>query len=131
MAIKRKDLRNEADHLPGSVGDLIALRRRLIEVGASPAKANGLIGWLIAKKAGEPDTTGNSVRSEYRKLLAQLGEPEPIGTPPRPARKRPAQGGGSSNPPIILVQSVMSGRRRQRQRVLAARAQIERLARAS
>lgn len=71
-------LQGERDHLPDDLEDLIDLRRRIIESGETPATAAGVIGWLLAKKAGEPDVTGAPTRSRYRKILARI-EAQPTG----------------------------------------------------
>lgn len=75
---RRRDLRNEADYLPETVEDLVDLRQLVIEAGHSAPVANGLVGWLLSKAAGEADTTSSRTRSTYRKILAEL---EPIGGP--------------------------------------------------
>lgn len=68
--------RNEADFVPESVEDLAELRRRIIAAGYSASVANGLLGWLVSKGAGEADVTESKTRSKYRKILAELGAPE-------------------------------------------------------
>lgn len=65
-------LRNEAEWLPSRLGDLVDVRRRVIAAGYGAATANGLIGWLVSKAAGERDITGAPTRSRYRKILAEL-----------------------------------------------------------
>lgn len=73
--------RNEADWLPSDVDDLVELRRRVIELGQSPSVANGLVGWLLSKAAGEEDRSGPNTRARYRRILAELElvGPEPEG----------------------------------------------------
>lgn len=71
-------LQGERDHLPADLDDLIDLRRRIIGLGETPATAAGVLGWLLSKKAGEPDVTGSDTRARYRKILARL-EAAPTG----------------------------------------------------
>jgi hypothetical protein len=101
MAITRKDLRNEADHLPATLADVIALRRRIIELGHSQAEAAGVVGWVIAKAAGEPDVTGAATRARYRKILAELDAP-------KPKRPRRARGDDGSTMPGVLLAPVVA-----------------------
>jgi hypothetical protein len=76
--------RNEADFLPESLEDLADLRRRVMDAGHSAPVANGLLGWLVSKAAGEDDVTNSVTRSKYRKILAELPPPEgPVGGPAR------------------------------------------------
>lgn len=65
-------LRNEADWLPEDLGDLVDLRRRIIAAGHASQVANGIVGWLLSKAAGERDDTASDTRSRYRKILAEL-----------------------------------------------------------
>ncbi len=85
-------LRNEAEFLPAALSDLVELRRRIIDAGYPPSVANGLVGWLVSKTAGERDVTGSPTRSKYRKILAELdsgsgpGRGRRKGTPDDPRR---------------------------------------------
>lgn len=65
-------LRNEADYLPADLGDLVELRRRLVAAGHPAHVVAGVIGWLVAKSAGDIDPTSAPTRSKYRKILAEL-----------------------------------------------------------
>lgn len=83
-AVRSDSIRGEGEWVPDldQVRELAELRRLIIEVGESPATANGIIGWLVAKAAGERDTTGSDVRARYRRVLARLErEPGPDGSP--------------------------------------------------
>ncbi|HEV8675001.1 MAG TPA: hypothetical protein VGX21_13220 [Methylomirabilota bacterium] len=86
--MRSDSVKNEGPYIPEpeAVEDLIALRRAIIDAGHSPSTAAGLVGWLVAKAAGDPDTTGPSTRSNYRKILDEL---KPVVAPPpdRPARR--------------------------------------------
>lgn len=83
-AVRSDSIQGEGDWIPDAdrVRELAELRRLIIDLGETPATANGIIGWLIAKAAGERDVTGPNVRARYRKILARLErEPGPDGTP--------------------------------------------------
>ena len=58
---------------------LAELRRRVISAGYSAGTAGALVGWLVAKQHGDPDTTSPKSRSSYRRILEQLGGPSPPG----------------------------------------------------
>jgi hypothetical protein len=83
----RKDLREEAEHLPASLDDLIGLHDRVVELGISRQVADGLCMWVLAKQRGAADNTGSDTRARYRKILAQLNELEPIGPARRKSRR--------------------------------------------
>lgn len=68
----RRDLRGEADFLPSTVEDLVELRRQLVAAGHPDQVASGILGWLVAKAAGDPDQTSPTTRATYRKILAGL-----------------------------------------------------------
>lgn len=82
----RKDLREEAGHLPASIDELVALRDRVMAIGESRGRAEGLCMWVLAKQRGEPDTTSSRTRAYYRMVLRRLDELEPAG--PGARRKR-------------------------------------------
>lgn len=124
IAHHRKDLRIEAQFLPDSLGDLLALRPRLvamiatgevdgIRASSADTVADGIVGWLVAKAAGETDTLTASTRSRYRRILGQLAEQEPPGGRRRDAgraRLGVVAGGGvvaglaaSGHPVLALV----------------------------
>lgn len=86
----RKDLREEAAHLPESIDELVALRERVMAAGESRRVADGLVMWVLAKQIGEPDTTAPKVRANYRKILRRLDELEPIGPSRRKTSRRAA-----------------------------------------
>ena len=71
--MRRDHWRIEALYLPDDLDDLAELRRRVIEAGHSASVANGLVGWLLSKTAGETDVSESRTRSKYRKILAELG----------------------------------------------------------
>ena len=73
--VNQRALRNEAAWLPETLEDAVAVRRAIMDAGYARAHADGVVGWLVGKAAGEPDTTGQAVRSRYRKLLATLESP--------------------------------------------------------
>lgn len=81
-AVRADSLRDEARYLPATVAQLAELRGRVIAAGHPPGVANGLVGWLISKAAGERDVTASTTRSRYRKILAAL-EADPAGPGPR------------------------------------------------
>ena len=94
MAPNRRGLRNEAAFLPTSVEDLAELRRRIVDAGHPAQTASGIVGWLVAKTAGDPDPTSAPTRSQYRKILAEL---EPLhGPDPEDDRRLEVVGGSSS-----------------------------------
>lgn len=83
-AVRSDSIQQEGVWIPDAdqVAELIELRVQIIELGESTTTANGIIGWLVSKAAGERDTTGPATRSKYRKVLAQLGrDPGPDGAP--------------------------------------------------
>ena len=80
--MRRDHLRNEAAYLPESVEDLADLRRRVIAAGYPQQTASGIVGWLVAKAAGDPDLTSAPTRSQYRKILAELDD-----SPNQPVRQ--------------------------------------------
>lgn len=67
-----RDLRDEADHLPTSLADLIDLRTRVIEHGEPVRVANGVCGFVVAKAAGQPDGLASDTRARYRRILREL-----------------------------------------------------------
>ena len=74
--INPRSYQEERRYVGVGLDQLIALRRRLItEAGASDQIAAGLIGWIVAKSAGDPDHTSAPTRSTYRKLLRRLDGP--------------------------------------------------------
>jgi hypothetical protein len=73
--INLRALRNEREWLPRSLDDAILIRQTLMSAGISRAKADGILGWLLGKVKGEIDTTTATVRSDYRKVLAELQSP--------------------------------------------------------
>jgi hypothetical protein len=98
MATNRRadHLREEAAFLPRSVEDLAELRRRILDAGHPDQIASGIVGWLVAKAADDPDRTGPNTRSRYRKVLAEL---EPLHSPEPDGDRRPLEvvGGSSSH----------------------------------
>lgn len=66
-------LRNEAGWLPRNLDDALEVRRRVLDAGHSASVASGLMAWLIAKAAGQEDSTAGPTRWRYRKILAELG----------------------------------------------------------
>jgi hypothetical protein len=70
--VNLRSLRNEADFLPASIDDAAAVRAAVLEAGHTPALADGLVGWLIAKAAGHADNSSPTTRSRYRRILATL-----------------------------------------------------------
>jgi hypothetical protein len=95
MSMTARHLRNEVEYLPGSLSELLEVRADVMRAGYSRRIADGLCTWLLAKAAGEVDTTATNTRSRYRRILSELdGEP-----PNEP---------GSGRPPVILVPGVMS-----------------------
>lgn len=95
--MSRRDLRNEAEHLPESVEDAAVLYDRLIEAGHSPSVALAISGWTTIKATGRPDPTNSATRARYRKILAEL---EPIDAPPpdRPERRLEVVDGAGKGP---------------------------------
>ena len=65
-------IREEGPHLDRSAAELEELARELIKAGHHERVVRGLIGWLVLKAAGLPDTTGAPTRSRYRRMLADL-----------------------------------------------------------
>jgi hypothetical protein len=68
----RKDVTTEGAYFPKNLGQLVRLRRRIIDAGHPASVANSLVGWLAAKGAGERDTSSPSARARYRRILADL-----------------------------------------------------------
>ncbi len=75
--INLRALRNEAEWLPSSLDDVVAIHDVLKASGQSDQVTNGIVGWLVSKKAGRPDNLGSPTRSTYRKVLAGLESPLP------------------------------------------------------
>lgn len=74
---KRRDLRIEAHFLPDDLADLVELRERILASGQPEQVAHGIVGWLVAKSAGERDSLSSRTRASYRKVLADVaGVPE-------------------------------------------------------
>jgi hypothetical protein len=83
-AVRSDSIQGEGDWIPDAehVRELAELRRQIIELGEPPSVANGMIGWLVSKAAGERDTTSSKTRAQYRKILARLERlPGPDGSP--------------------------------------------------
>lgn len=74
-AINPRSIQIEGHYITSDVAELATLKSRLIDAGASPVTANGVLGWLVDKAAGRRDVTGPSTRSRYRRALEALGEP--------------------------------------------------------
>lgn len=70
-------LRGEAEWLPTNLEEIVAIRRVLLESGCTRAVADGIVGWLVTKAAGEEDSTHSTTRASYRKILASLESPLP------------------------------------------------------
>jgi hypothetical protein len=88
-----RHLRNEAAHLPGDLGDLLALRASVIAAGHSRRVADGLCAWLLGVAAGDhgrPDAVSGPTRARYRRILAELdGEPPNVRGAGRPRADGP------------------------------------------
>lgn len=90
----------EGRYLHSDVLELAALRRRLLDRGTTPPVANGVIGWLTGKIAGEPDIASARSRAEYRRLLRELdGDGGPPGQHKGRRHNRPDRGRGTADNP--------------------------------
>lgn len=70
--VNPRSLGIEAKYVTYSVADLVALRRRLLAAGESEAVAAGIIGWLVAKAAGDPNSINATTKARYRRILERL-----------------------------------------------------------
>ena len=104
--INPRSLGNEAPFVSLDVIALADVKAELIAMGSSPAEASGVVGWLIDKAAGNPDITSAPTRSRYRKLLAELDQPEPR---PRPRRGRSDAGNVTYLPSALVGAGAAAG----------------------
>lgn len=71
-----KPLIDEWTFTPDSIEQARDLYRAMVEAGTPPPRARHIIAWLIVKPPrAEDDPTARSARSEFRKVLAELGAP--------------------------------------------------------
>lgn len=92
--------KHEAQFVPSTIEDVLALQQRLVdEAGASQAKANGAVMWLLLKAQGT-DNAPAPTRSAYRKLFAQL---QPTGGRGPRTRKRSAGAASLAMSPAELL----------------------------
>lgn len=78
-----QDPRPEERLAPLTVEQLALVRHLALEQGYSDSAVNGLVGWIIARQTGGPDTSAASTQARYRKMLRAILEgegpgPEPI-----------------------------------------------------
>ena len=73
MSVNPRSIQDEGAFLPESIDDLIDLRERLVAAGHSEGTANGLVGWLVAKKGGGGRTPSPVTQAKYRRILRELG----------------------------------------------------------
>lgn len=71
-----KPLVDEWTFTPDSIEQARDLYRAMVEAGTPPPRARHIIAWLIVKPPrAKDDPTAKTARSEFRKVLAQLGAP--------------------------------------------------------
>jgi hypothetical protein len=77
--INPRSITDEGPFIPASLADVIDLRQRVLDAGHSESVANGVVGFVVAKAAGEATPLTDVTRSRYRRILRELGEDGPDG----------------------------------------------------
>lgn len=102
-AVNPRSIGVERRYLSADVFELAELRQRLMANGVTPPIANGIIGWLTTKIAGQSDTSSAQTRSTYRKVLRELdGDGGPPGKHKGRRHNRPDRGRGTADNPRSL-----------------------------
>lgn len=104
MTTKTKDLRDgwrkrgiEWAMLPATLDDLAALRDEIKGLGCTDQVANGIVGWVSARAAGQDTSgTGGPTAARYRKILAEVeaSRRKRRGRAAHNPRSRPVMSGG-------------------------------------
>lgn len=97
--------RVEADFVPSTIEDVLELQQRLVdEAGASQAKANGAVMWVLLKAQGTDTTTSPNQRADYRKLFKKLAAVDAQ----KPRRRRRSAGAkareGAKTPAELIAE---------------------------
>jgi hypothetical protein len=88
VRVNPRSIGAEGPYITTDVRKLARLKAELVDNGVPAYQALALVGWLVDKAAGAPDTTTATTRAAYRKLLAELDS----AGPDQPGRARGDQG---------------------------------------